>query len=383
MQVFKLYFKILNKYKGKIFMYVGIFMGLLMGVIIPNSEKQSPNDFTESTTKYAIFDYDQSTLSKGVGKYLSDIHEEKELSSDDAETIQDALYHMEVSCVVKILEGYEEAFLRGEGDAYIEVYRIPGLSMAVLFEEDLKSHIKIIHTYVLAGYDVGEALEKTNSAEKNTIEVSLPTGTKVKEQGVVHWYFAYQPWIFIAMCVCALAPVLGVLNKKMVRERIECSSYKFSKMNGEIILAVITTGLGICSVFIVVAILGFGSELTFMQKLLYSGNLICLMMVALAITFLISKITDKDALISLFANVISLGMAFLTGVFVPMELLNNTVIKIAHFLPSFWYEKAVMGIDNYTRDIPVEILQYMGIQLLFAVAIIMTGLIVSKRKRMV
>ena len=133
MQVFKLYFKILSKYKGKIFMYVGIFMGLLMGVIIPNSEKQSPNDFTEATTKYASFDYDQSTLSQGVGEYLSDIHEEKELSSDDEETVQDALYHMEVSCVVKILEGYEEAFHRGEGDAYIEVYRIPGLSMAVLF----------------------------------------------------------------------------------------------------------------------------------------------------------------------------------------------------------------------------------------------------------
>ena len=79
MQVFKLYFKILNKNKGQIFMYVGIFMGILFGFILPNADKNSPKDFSESTTKYAIFDYDNSELSKGIAEYLEENHKKKSI----------------------------------------------------------------------------------------------------------------------------------------------------------------------------------------------------------------------------------------------------------------------------------------------------------------
>lgn len=382
MQVFKLYYKILNKHKGHIFMYIGIFMGILMGFIVPNMEKQAGGQFTESTTRYAVFDYDDTKISEGIKSYLSKKHEEKTISEDTAEVIQDSMYNNEVSCVVRILDGYEEAFIRGEGDAYIEVYRIPGLTKAVLFEEDLKNYIKVLDTYVSADYDLAEAMEKTQKAQETSIEVSLPTGTELNEQGIAHWFFSYQPWIFIAMFVCSLAPVLIVLQKKEVKDRIECSSYKFSKMNGEIILGAITTGLGIWAAFSVAGCLSAASEITWMQGTLYSANLLCVMMVALSITFLVSKVTEKDGVVSLLANIISLGMAFLTGVFVPMELLSDTVIKIAHFLPTFWYEKAVLQIDQYNSGSMGEILSYFGIQILFSAAILVLGLFFAKRKRM-
>ena len=89
MQVFKLYMKVLNKYKGQIIMYVGIFAGLLFGFIIPNFEKSGPSQFTESKAKYAIFDYDNSELSKHIGEYLDANHELVELKEDDTEIIQD------------------------------------------------------------------------------------------------------------------------------------------------------------------------------------------------------------------------------------------------------------------------------------------------------
>ena len=379
MQVFKLYFKILNKNKGQIFMYVGIFMGILFGFILPNTEDSSPKDFTESTTKYAIFDYDNSELSKGVADYLEENHRKKTIKNDSEEVIQDAMYNMDVSCVVRILEGFEEGFLKGEGDKYIEVYRIPGLSMAVLFEEDMRSYLNITDSYVKAGFETSASLDKAKEAQELEVEVTLPQGKKLNDYGITHWFFSYLPWIFIGMCVCAIAPVLVVLDKKVVRDRIECSSYKFTKMNSEIILGVIVTGAFICCIFAVVAAVGF--KMTFSKGALYIGNMFCMMAVALAITFLISKITEKGAVISLLANVVSLGMAFLTGVFVPMEMLSDAVIKIAHFLPSYWYERAVLEIDNYTSKSLMEILSYMGVQLLFAVAIAMAGVVASKKRR--
>lgn len=381
MQVFKLYFKILNKNKGQIFMYAGIFMGILFGFILPNADKSSPKDFTESTSKYAIFDYDNSELSEGIADYLEENHRKKTIKNDDEETIQDAMYNNDVSCVVRILEGFEEGFKNGEGDKYIEVYRIPGLTMSVLFEEDLRSYLNVADTYVKSGYEVSEAITKAGEVQKTEVKVSLPQGTELNDYSIAHWFFSYIPWIFIGMCVCAIAPVLVVFNKKVVRERIECSPYKFTKMNLEVILGVVVTGLGICFAFAIAFIMGFGSDMSFSKGTLYIANMFCMMAVALAITFLISKLTDKGTVISLLANVVSLGMAFLTGVFVPMEYLSDVVIKIAHFLPSYWYERAVLKIDNYTGEVFAEIMGYMGVQILFAVAIVMLAMVASKKKR--
>lgn len=381
MQVFKLYFKILNKNKGQIFMYAGIFMGILFGFILPNSDKNKTQDFTESTTKYAIFDYDDSELSKGVTEFLEENHKLKTIKNDEVETIQDAMYNMDVSCVVRVLEGFEEGFKNGEGEKYLEVYRIPGVTMAVLFEEDLRSYLNVVDTYLKAEFDVKDAISKSKEAQDIEIEVTLPEGTEVNDYTIAHWFFSYIPWIFIGMCVCSMAPVLVIFNKKTVRERIECSSYKFTKMNLEVILGVIITGFAICALFAIASMIGFGSTISVAKAVLYIANMFCMMTVALAITFLISKLTDKKPVISLLANVVSLGMAFLTGVFVPMEFLSDVVIKIAHFLPSYWYEIAVMEIDNYNSDALAEIMGYMGIQVLFAVAIVMVAMVVSKKKR--
>lgn len=380
MQVFKLYMKILNKHKGQIIMYVCIFAGLMFGIILPNSGKQESVNFTESTTKYAIFDYDNSEISKSVGEFLESNHELVEIKDDEKETIQDAMYNQKVACVVRIYEGYEKAFLEGNGSEKLEVYKINGTTKSMLLEEDLNGFIKVLKTYVEADYDIEEAIEHTNKAGETKVEVLLPDGEEIKEQSPSQFFFTYQPWMFIAMCVCGITPVLIILDKKIVRERIQCSSYKFSRMNGEILLGVLATGFSICALFAVAGIAIFYKEMSVTQGILYVINMFCIMAVALAITFLVGKVTTKEQVVSMLANVVSLGMAFLSGVFVPMEFLSDTIIKIAHFLPAYWYELAVIEINTYKSDKLYQILGYMGVQLVFALVIVIAGFAVSRKR---
>lgn len=382
MQVFKLYMKILNKYRGQIIMYIGIFAGLMFGFILPSTDNNGATGFTESTVKYAIFDYDNSVISKGIGKFLKDNHEIVEIENDEKETIQDALYNQKIHCAIRINEGYEEDNLEGNGKDSLEIYRINGTTKSVLMEEDINSFITIINTYLGAGYDSKEAVKLALEAQKVSVKVNLPEGEDTSGQSAVQFFFRYQPWMFIAMCVCGITPVLIILDKKNVRERIECSSYKFSKMNLEIILGVLVTGFAICALFSVAGVIVFHSEMSAMQAVLYIINMFCIMAVALAITFLVGKLTTKEQVVSLLANIISLGMAFLSGVFVPIEFLSDTIIKVAHFLPAYWYELAVTDIINYQSDKLARIIQYMGIQVLFAIAIVIVGVAVS-RKRLV
>ena len=82
----------------------------------------------------------------------------------------------------------------------------------------------------------------------------------------------------------------------------------------------------------------------------------------------------------------SLGMCFLCGVFVPLDVLNKGVITVAQFLPVYWYEKAndmLADFGNITGSVRTEVLQAVGIQLVFAAAILCIAMAVSKKKRCV
>ena len=69
-------------------------------------------------------------------------------------------------------------------------------------------------------------------------------------------------------------------------------------------------------------------------------NMLVYACVALSLAFLVSKLTQSEQILSMCANVISLGMAFLCRIFVPREFLSDTVMAIAHFLPAYWYANA-------------------------------------------
>lgn len=381
MQVFKLYFQVLRRYLGQMLMYVGIFMGVFMGAILPQVTKNEAEEYTQAKSDFAVFDYDNSELSHAIIEYLEHVHNLKTIETDEKEVIQDELYAMNVDCVIRVGEGFEDAFIAGDGEEYLEVFAIPDTVRAVLFEQNLNSYLSMVNTYVSAGFAVEEACEKAVAAVETGVEVGLVDETVSEPLGIRHYFFKYLSWIFVCMCVNGITSALISMDKKGVRDRIECSAYKFVRMNMEIVLGVLVTGLAICGIIIVVAFTTIPGEMLQADTILYILNAFCIMLVALAITFLISKATDKPQVISLMSNVIGLGMAFMCGIFVPMEYLSDTVIKIAHFLPAYWNVKTIQVIDNFTSREAGTLAGYMGIQILFAVAILCVGMVVARKKR--
>ncbi len=388
MQVFKLYFKVLKRNIGLMIMYIGIFSGILFGAIIPNAVKNDVAKYEDTKCKYAIFDYDNSKTSKALADYLENTHKKVEIADDDTETIQDELYERNVGGVVRIKEGFGNAFVQSGSSVepdkikeYIEIYAVPDANSTELFEQSINAYSTTLYTYVNAGFELSEAVKKADEAEKVAVDVSLSKGDAVEEVSAFAYMLKYLAWIFVCMCVVGIAPVLSVFDKKEIRDRIGCSSYKFKMINLETLLGVLVTGVGICVVFILMALAGMRDELLSLKGLLQICNMFCYMVVALAFTFFISRVTSKQEVTSIMANVISLGMAFLCGVFVPMELLSDTVIKIAHFLPAYWYVIAIDAIDKYGMEALPRIFSYMGIELLFGAAIIVMGIVVYRNKR--
>ena len=105
---------------------------------------------------------------------------------------------------------------------------------------------------------------------------------------------------------------------------------------------------------------------------------------ALSLAFFVSTFTDKEQLVSAVVNVVSLGMSFLCGVFVSMEILGKSVQKIAQFLPVYWYEVANKLLKSHNTFSGTQIhtlYTCYGIQLLFALAFLRLALIAGRMRR--
>lgn len=118
--------------------------------------------------------------------------------------------------------------------------------------------------------------------------------------------------------------------------------------------------------------------------MIYMLNLFVFTICAVTIAFLIGNVIRQKNAINGIVNVIALGSSFLCGAFVPMEWLPDTVLKIAHILPSYYYIKnneIIKGLEQINKDTISPILLNMGIILLFAIAFVIITNVTAKRKR--
>lgn len=377
MQVFKSYFKILRRYVGQVIMWLGIFIGIML--IILNVSTEEETEYTDKQCLFAYSDHDGSSISKELTDYLSEHHERVADIDEDKESVQDALYNRTIHCYLVIPEGFGEAVKAGNADGMLTVMAIPGTNTASLFEGDMNGFIQKLSTLMAAGYDESEAASVIGDSLKVHAEVKLK-GNKSYFSKQERLY-SYIPWILLMQLANVITPILMIYNKKALRNRIECSSYRYVNINKELLLAVIITGLGVCVPYVMMDGIMLRNNLLTAQSGLYMTNMLVYMLVAVNIAFLFSKVAANVQVVSMLSNIVGLGMAFLSGVFVPMQYLGAGVIKGAHFLPAYWYVIACENIyKNGSGKLGVT-LQAMGVQVLFAVAIFMITLVVGKNKK--
>ena len=117
--------------------------------------------------------------------------------------------------------------------------------------------------------------------------------------------------------------------------------------------------------------------------LIYIINSFIFTICAVSIAFLIGNLVSNKNAINGIVNVVALGSSFLCGSFVPMDWLPDSVLGIAHILPSYYYisnNEIVTDLEVINFDTIQPILLNMGIILLFALGFIIVTNVISKRK---
>ncbi len=376
MQVYKCFMRILKKRAWSIVMYMGIFITLC---VLTSSQGKEAEEIKFEASKYnfAMFDQDQSELSQGLTDYLSGQNTLVKLK-DEAEVIQDEIYNRNIHCALRIRNGFGEAAVRGQGAEMIEITAVPGTVFGEAFTQTIQGYMGVLSSYLQGGFSAGEAIDRTKEAMKLSTSVSLTDRGNDGAYSKLYYFFKYLAYIYLVVCIEALGPVLITFRKKEVRERIISSPYPVGRSSLEQYAGMITLGVILVAVHVLM-LLALRVPFFSYQGMLFLFNELSYLAVSMGIVFLIGQVVTGTTILSMIANVVGLGSSFLGGVFVPLELMGDQVVAAAHILPSYWYVRACQLIDRLGgAGSPAPAFVCMGIQILFAAALICIGLAYSK-----
>lgn len=107
-------------------------------------------------------------------------------------------------------------------------------------------------------------------------------------------------------------------------------------------------------------------------------------LVCLSISFLVGSLLKSRNALSAVTNVLSLGMCFASGVFVPRYLIGEKVLAFVRIFPTYWYvlfNDEIINISDITPETFRPFLGYLGMELGIGVAVLAVSMAVIKQKR--
>ena len=383
MQLFKAFFKIAKHNLPAISIYFLIYaaMTFLLGT---TSQKNMDANFQSKALDICVIDEDHSTVSEAVVAYLDSMHHLVEVENDPA-VLQDYLYYRYISYILTIPEGFEEKLLAGETSELFTDVKIPGSSTGYFADQQLSEYVQTLQLYVSGGYTLKDAISAVNttlSEHEYVTSITFKQDT-VSERKEIFYFYQYLPYIFTVLLISGLTPIILRFQEKEIHARISCSSEPFINRSFQIVLGSICYSLLTWLLFHVLATLVYGDSLFSTNALYAMLNSFAYLMVAVSITYFASSFAISDNVAHMIGNTIGLGMSFLCGGFVPQSMLSEGVLKVAKYLPMYWYLRANNMLAGFSKD-AFDLHFYwtaIGIQLLFAAAFLAFALVASRMRR--
>lgn len=382
MQVFKTYMKVVKKNLFMAIVYTIIF--IILAFMFSNSSNTTVS-FEDSRLGVCIIDEDNSKASKALTEFIGSNHNLVELENNKDE-ILDALYYTRADYVLIIKSGFEEKISKGETDNLLTNYKIPDSYNGVFLDNSINQYVSVFSAYIASGNDAETSSLKTAEALSAKTEVKIESFSDDETENTEYpvktqFYFNCLPYAFLSVLISILSTVLIKMNKKEIAFRTNCSSTTAFSQTAQILLGSIVLVIAVWVIFMLAGILRNGGIFTG-KVWLAVLNSFAFVLVSAGIAILISIIKNDTKSVAMIANIISLGMSFLCGVFVEQALLGESVLSVARFLPAYWYIKAndmLMFATEATFN-SSEFFTCIGIEALFAAALFAVILLVSKIK---
>lgn len=386
MIVFKTYFKIIKKLSSQLSIYLVIFLGLAVLFSFMGSTNQV-DKFTQSKTRVAFINNDEHSV---LIKNFKDFLEKRSIYvdiEDKTEKLQDALFFREVEYIARIPAGFTAAIMSGK-DTMIDKTVVSGSTSSIYTDMLINKYFNTAKLYVknyksITQEELVKQIEKDLSVETN-VEI-MTSGGKAVDTSETENYFNYLAYILISVIILGVSSIMMVFNNLNLKRRNLCSPIRNTSINIQILLGNIVFSIACWGLMIILAFILYKDKMFNINTLYFCINSLVLTLTILSMSFLVGIVIKSKNAQSGISNVLSLGLCFLSGVFVPQNLLGENVLAIAKFTPTYWYVKAnrVIGnLTNFSADNLAPVITSLLIELGFAIALVSIALVMSKRKQL-
>lgn len=370
MTVYKYFIKIALKNKGIIISYVAIFF--VISALASWSYDADKNSFVESKLRIGIVNQSNSDLSNELVKYLTSKNDLITMGEDE-NYIKEQIFLQIVDGVFIIPNDFDERVINRK--PAVIVHKDNRQTSSYQIDNLINKFLQFaVSTYTGDEFDFNKVSKALDN--KVTVDLIESENKKINLSSDIWFrsYFNFTSYIILAIYISVIGFVMTDFTDKKVEDRRRVSAIKLLKFNKEIYLGQITIALFLTLAFILGSLVLKGKYIAEVNFIKYIFNTLIFSLSALCLVFLINNITSNKFIISALSTVLSLGTSFISGVMVPQEIINEKVLAIAKFFPTYYFVKINETSVNSFADIRYEIFM----QLLFALAFFTLGLYFAK-----
>lgn len=343
---------------------------------------ENSTNFVASEPDVFIINHDKEEgVTKNLIAYLKENSKIKEIKEDE-QAIDDALFYRDVNYIIYIPQHYREDFLAGK-NPNIEI-KSTGDYQASLAEMMLERYVKVANLYQKNIENEQELIEKINETLAKQTEVEITSGLDTNQLSKAAFYYNFANYSILAGCVYVICLVLSSFKEEKIAKRTIISSMNYKIHNRQLLVANTLLAIGLWIFYVVLSFILIGDVMFTTHGFMYMANSFVFTICAVTIAFLIGNLVINKNAINGIVNVVALGSSFLCGAFVPMEWLPDSVLKIAHILPSYYYissNERLKSLEILDFESMKPIIMNMGIILLFTIGFVIATNVISKKKR--
>lgn len=386
MPVFNICLKIFRKNINNVLVYLIIFCGLSVLFAFSSNSSGSTTGFAQERVDIALISKEQTPLTAGLKQALAPSANFIALP-DQVEQMQDALFFNRVSYILRIPSGFSASIMHG-GTLKLDKRVVSGSADNAYIDRVVRQYFQLASVY--AKYN--PALSQAQIARKVLADLAKTTPVTLSSHPVassgslyLSHYFNFSAYALTVTLLLGIATIFIVLNDEDISRRMRCAPLRALSVNAQLALVNLLFA-AMCWAFF--AALGF--LLDWKDVAASHPGLLLLNSGAFSLTiagfsYLVGSIVTNREALSAIANIFGLGTAFLSGAFVPQELMNGTVLKVASFTPTYWFVTANDRIHNLTDDAWPAVTPIIGnvlIVLAFGVAFFIVALVLGRRRQL-
>ena len=379
MQVFKTFFKVLTKKKTSLVVYTMIFLVISFMMA---SGSGTRDKFTESKLNIMVIDEDGSAASAALTEAIGRKHNIKEKASSDEE-LAEKLYWETVDYALVIKSGFGEKLESGSSDDLFGEYHVRESYSSAYMTTVLGQYVRTVRAYLASGKTLEEALSSTAdvlSKDTETAYLADEDGSSGDYPRSFAGYFRYMPYVLLAVMMSVLGSVLTAMNRKDVRYRTECSGALPRSITMQIFAASVVLVIGVWLFYMIAGMFLYGGIYRGTAWLAVLNSLV-FTIVSASLAIFIASLPLEENIFTAITIVVSLGMSFLCGIFVPLSVLGEGVTAAGRFLPGYWYTVANDMLTGNEAFDAAKFAGYLLVQAAFAVTFLIISMVIRRSNK--